>query len=188
TTGRRMPSCHRCQGRLRRPTAAEESQTAGGAHAPLDAEPAYPRRAAGLRENRLSCSPGMVCVFGDECLLVAGEGGTDRLDEGGQGGVAALGQVMVLDRAKDWLDGVEVRRVGRQEGEKDASRPERGGGRTGVLAAVYRAIIEHDDCGDGGGRDTATTGAPAAAKAMAIPRPRPRLAPTTTVLLPARSL
>src|SRR5262245_23724446 len=37
-------------------------------------------------------------------------------------------------------------------------------------------------------RDTATTGAPAAANAVAIPRPRPRLAPTTIVVLPDRSL
>src|SRR5260370_14467 len=35
---------------------------------------------------------------------------------------------------------------------------------------------------------TATTGAPASANARAIPRPRPRLAPTTTVVLPDKSL
>jgi len=37
-------------------------------------------------------------------------------------------------------------------------------------------------------RDTATTGAPASAKAVAIPWPRPRLAPTTIVVLPDKSL
>src|SRR5580658_7769318 len=37
-------------------------------------------------------------------------------------------------------------------------------------------------------RATATTGAPASANATAIPRPRPRLAPTTTVVLPDKSL
>jgi len=37
-------------------------------------------------------------------------------------------------------------------------------------------------------RATATTGAPASANARAIPRPRPRLAPTTTVVLPDKSL
>src|SRR5260370_22093292 len=37
-------------------------------------------------------------------------------------------------------------------------------------------------------RATATTGAPASANARAIPRPKPRLAPTTTVVLPHKSL
>src|SRR5438876_422065 len=37
-------------------------------------------------------------------------------------------------------------------------------------------------------RATATTGAPASANARAIPRPKPRLAPTTTVVLPDKSL
>src|SRR5438128_2983435 len=37
-------------------------------------------------------------------------------------------------------------------------------------------------------RATATTGTPAAANARAIPRPKPRLAPTTTVVLPDKSL
>src|SRR5262245_3574504 len=37
-------------------------------------------------------------------------------------------------------------------------------------------------------RDTATTGAPAVARAVAIPWPSPRLAPTTIVVLPDRSL
>jgi hypothetical protein len=37
-------------------------------------------------------------------------------------------------------------------------------------------------------RAIATTGAPASANARAIPRPKPRLAPTTTVVLPDKSL
>src|SRR5829696_8348897 len=37
-------------------------------------------------------------------------------------------------------------------------------------------------------RATATTAAPASANARAIPRPKPRLAPTTTVVLPDKSL
>src|SRR2546421_2130953 len=37
-------------------------------------------------------------------------------------------------------------------------------------------------------RATATTEAPASANARAIPRPKPRLAPTTTVVLPDKSL
>src|SRR5712692_6051965 len=50
------------------------------------------------------------------------------------------------------------------------------------------ALVVASSAGAGPVRATATTGAPASANARAIPRPRPRLAPTTTVVLPDKSL
>src|SRR2546421_8503507 len=50
------------------------------------------------------------------------------------------------------------------------------------------ALVVASSASAGPVRATATTGAPASANARAIPRPRPRLAPTTTVVLPDKSL
>src|SRR6266568_2457573 len=50
------------------------------------------------------------------------------------------------------------------------------------------ALVVASSASAGPFRATATTGAPASANARAIPRPKPRLAPTTTVVLPDKSL
>src|SRR5947208_2326954 len=50
------------------------------------------------------------------------------------------------------------------------------------------ALVVANSASAGPDRATATTGAPASANAPAIPRPKPRLAPTTTVVLPDKSL
>src|SRR5947209_3416670 len=50
------------------------------------------------------------------------------------------------------------------------------------------ALVVASSASAGPVRATATTGAPASANARAIPRPNPRLAPTTTVVLPDKSL
>src|SRR6266852_4000582 len=50
------------------------------------------------------------------------------------------------------------------------------------------ALVVASSASAGPVRATATTGAPASANARAIPRPKPRLAPTTTVVLPDKSL
>src|SRR6266436_4061684 len=50
------------------------------------------------------------------------------------------------------------------------------------------ALVAASSSSAGPVRATATTGAPASANARAIPRPKPRLAPTTTVVLPDKSL
>src|SRR5258707_8299736 len=50
------------------------------------------------------------------------------------------------------------------------------------------ALLVANSASAGPVRATATTGAPASANARAIPRPRPPLAPTTTVVLPDKSL
>src|SRR6266536_494970 len=50
------------------------------------------------------------------------------------------------------------------------------------------ALVAASSASAGPVRATATTAAPASANAPAIPRPKPRLAPTTTVVLPDKSL
>src|SRR5882724_458507 len=50
------------------------------------------------------------------------------------------------------------------------------------------ALVAASSASAGPVRATATTGAPASANAPAIPRPKPRLAPTTTVVRPDKSL
>src|SRR5262249_25753144 len=93
----------------------------------------------------LSCSPGMECEFGDECLLIGGERSMNGGKECRDGGVAAFGHPVVLDRAKDGLDGVEVGTVRRQEVKVDAAPPEGRDGGTRCAAAMDRAVVEHDD-------------------------------------------
>src|SRR5215212_6916273 len=83
-------------------------------------------------------------MFGDEGVLVGGEGGGDGVEERGQGGVASLGQVVVLDGAEGGLDLVQVGAVGRQVVEVDAPRPEGGAGGAGFLTAMDRAVVQHD--------------------------------------------
>jgi hypothetical protein len=54
----------------------------------------------------------MVYGLRDAGPLVGGEGGMDGIEQGGDGGLAARRQFMVLDRAEGGLDGVEVRAGG----------------------------------------------------------------------------
>src|SRR5229473_358902 len=57
-----------------------------------------------------------------------------------------------------------------------------------AASAWMLALVAASSASAGPVRATATTGAPASANARAIPRPKPRLAPTTTVVLPDKSL
>src|SRR5262249_5534497 len=84
----------------------------------------------------LSSWPGMGYGYGDEGLLVGGEGSMDGVDEGGQGGVATLGHPVMLDGAEGGLDRVQLGAVGREEVEVDAARPEVGDGGAGLLAPM----------------------------------------------------
>jgi hypothetical protein len=87
----------------------------------------------------------MVCTFGDELLLIGSEGSGDGIEQGGDGGIAALGQFIVLDRAEAGLDGVEVRAIGWQEGAGDAARPQVRESSARLRAAMDGAVVEHDD-------------------------------------------
>ena len=97
----------------------------------------------------LSCWPKLICTFGDAAPLIGSEGGMNSVEQGRDGGVAALGQFVMLDDAEGGFDVVEVGAIRRQEREVDAACPEVGDGRTGFLAAVDGAIVEHDDRRDG---------------------------------------
>ena len=48
----------------------------------------------------LSRRPGAIMLFGDAGVLVGGEGGADGVEQCRQGGEAALGQVVALDRVQ----------------------------------------------------------------------------------------
>jgi hypothetical protein len=83
-----------------------------------------------------------------ESGLVGGEGVDDGGLQGLEGGVASLGQAVVLDHPEDPLDGVEFGTVGWQVVEIDAPGPEVGQRRTDLLALVQPGVVEDDDEGD----------------------------------------
>src|SRR5215211_251842 len=80
----------------------------------------------------------------------AGAVGQGRFDgglEGGVGGVAALGEVLVLDLAPDGFDRVELGAVGRQVAEGDAGLRQRRDGVLDGLAVVDRVVVQDDEAG-----------------------------------------
>src|SRR5918998_5424561 len=90
----------------------------------------------------------MVYVFGNQFLLIGCEGVGDGIEQDGDGDIAALRQVVMLDRAEGGLDIVQFGRVGGQEIEVHAAPPKVGEGGAGLFAAMDGAVVEHDDGGE----------------------------------------
>jgi len=84
------------------------------------------------------------CRFGDEDGFVLGEGGIDGGVEGRLGGVATFGQVGVLDRAEDVLNGVEFGRGRGQVVERQPAGDERRQGVAEGMTVMTARVVQHD--------------------------------------------
>lgn len=87
----------------------------------------------------------MVCMFREQVLLVVGEGAIDSGMERIGRGVAALGHTVMLDRAEDTLDGVELGAVRWQVVQRDAARRQVWQGILHDARMMDAGVVEHDD-------------------------------------------